>query len=113
MPDAAKLLAELIALPSVNPAFAEAGDLNTGEKRVCDFLAATAAKSGLDIELQEVQPNRANLLATLPRRGASLRGSSKRRILLAPHMDTVGARPEQFTPTKKGDRLYGRGACDT
>jgi acetylornithine deacetylase/succinyl-diaminopimelate desuccinylase-like protein len=108
MPDAAKLLAELIALPSVNPAFVEPGDLNAGEKRVCDFLAATAAASGLDVELREVLPGRANLLARLEARGAA-----KRRVLLAPHMDTVGARPEQFTPTRKGDRLYGRGACDT
>jgi acetylornithine deacetylase/succinyl-diaminopimelate desuccinylase-like protein len=108
MPDAAKLLAELIALPSVNPAFAEAGDPNAGEKRVCDFLAATAASAGLDVEMREVQPNRANLMARL-----EARGKSKRRILLAPHMDTVGASADQFTPTRKGDRLYGRGACDT
>lgn len=106
MPDPAKLLAELIALPSVNPAFTPPNDPHSGEQRVCDFLAATAAKGGLDIELQEVFPGRSNLLARL-----STRSKPKQRLLLAPHMDTVGA--SQFTPVKKGDRLHGRGACDT
>ena len=41
-----KLLRELIALPSVNPAFLPAGDARAGEKRVADFLAATAARAG-------------------------------------------------------------------
>jgi acetylornithine deacetylase/succinyl-diaminopimelate desuccinylase-like protein len=108
MPPPARLLAELIALPSVNPAFTHPGDPNAGEQRVCDFLAATAAKGGLDVELREVFPNRSNLLARLEPRGAT-----KCTILLAPHMDTVGAEPEQFTPTTKAGRLHGRGACDT
>jgi acetylornithine deacetylase/succinyl-diaminopimelate desuccinylase-like protein len=37
----------------------------------------------------------------------------RRRILLAPHLDTVNARDEQFIPRAKRGRLYGRGACDT
>jgi len=37
-----KLLRELIALPSVNPAFLPAKDRRAGEHRVADFLAATA-----------------------------------------------------------------------
>ena len=59
----AKILRELIALPSVNPAFLPAGDSRAGEQRVADFLAATAARQGLDIEFREVFPGRANLLA--------------------------------------------------
>ena len=103
-----KLLRELIALPSVNPAFLPANDPHAGEKRVAEFLAAIAARGGLDIEFQEVFPQRANLLATY--RPAS---KPKRRVLLAPHMDTVGAPGAVFTPQLKGNRLYGRGACDT
>ena len=108
MPDVNTLLAELIALPSVNPAFVPAGAPNTGEHRVADFLAATAKRAGLTVEKQEVFPNRHNLIARL-----ASRGKTKRRILLSPHMDTVGASLEQFQPVKKGGRLYGRGACDT
>lgn len=105
----AKLLAELIALPSVNPAFAaEAGPL-TGEQRVAEFLAATAAKAGLDVELRPVTPSRSNLLAVL-----SPTGEVRQRLLLAPHLDTVGpAGDAQLIPTRRQGRLYGRGACDT
>jgi len=42
-----KLLAELIALPSVNPAFLPPRHPHAGEKRVADFLAATAAPRGI------------------------------------------------------------------
>ncbi len=103
-----RLLRELIAVPSVNPAFLPARHSHAGEQRVADFLAATAARSGLDIDFLNVFPGRRNLLARLP-----ARGTVRRRILLAPHLDTVAGTAEQFVPRKKGDRLFGRGACDT
>ena len=103
-----KLLRELIALPSVNPAFLPAGDPLAGEQRVADFLAFTADRVGLEIEFQEVLPGRSNLLARL-----TPVGKVSRRVVLAPHMDTVGGTAEQFTPVTKNGRLYGRGACDT
>jgi acetylornithine deacetylase/succinyl-diaminopimelate desuccinylase family protein len=109
MTDTEKLLRELVALPSVNPAFAPAGDPLTGEQKVADFLAAKAAQAGLDVDLQSVLPGRANLLATL-----RPSGRVKQRILLAPHMDTVpGMFAAQYVPRLHGGRLYGRGACDT
>ncbi len=103
-----KLLAELIALPSVNPAFLPAGHPSAGEQRVAEFLAATAAQAGLEIEFQEVLPGRSNLIARL-RPAQAIR----RTILLAPHMDTVGADGTKFIPQRKNGRLHGRGACDT
>ena len=103
-----KLLRELIALPSVNPAFLPAQDPRAGEQRVADFLAATAAQAGLDVEFQPVAAGRSNLLARL-----SPRGKVRQRLLLAPHMDTVNAADGQFVPVKRGGRLHGRGACDT
>ncbi len=108
MANPAKLLAELIALPSVNNAFVPPGAPEAGEQRVADFLAATAAQAGLAVEFQPVFPGRSNLLARL-----LPRGKTRRRILLAPHMDTVPATPGQFIPVQKKGRLYGRGACDT
>ena len=81
-----KLLSELIALPSVNPAFLPANHPRAGEHRVVDFLTATAAKAGLDVDLQQVFPQRCNLIARL-----SPFGEVRQRILLAPHMDTVAA----------------------
>ncbi len=110
MSNTAHLLRELIAIPSVNPAFLPAGDARAGESRVADYLAHKADRAGLEIEFQQVFPGRANLLARLTPAG----GRIKRRILLAPHMDTVGVADEvQFKPALKNGRLHGRGACDT
>lgn len=103
------LLAELIALPSVNPAFLPPRHPHAGEGRVAEYLAALGARAGLDIEFQPVLPHRPNLLARL--RPA---GKIRQTILLAPHLDTVNvARADQFTPRAQGGRMFGRGACDT
>ncbi len=144
-----KLLAELIALPSVNPAFAPQGGAaarqarHYGEKNVADFLASVAARAGLEVELQKVSPveskrwgetpgepvladghsgsrgrsphrteetglTRSNVIVRLPPPG-----KIHQTVLLAPHLDTVGAGDSQFVPRRKNGRLYGRGACDT
>jgi acetylornithine deacetylase len=103
-----KLLSELVALPSVNPAFLPAGHPRAGEERVNEFLAATAAQAGLELSFQPVFPGRANLLARL-----SPLSKPRRRILLAPHLDTVNGTDSQFSPEIRNGKLYGRGACDT
>ncbi|MSU20538.1 MAG: M20 family peptidase [Pedosphaera sp.] len=108
---AVKLLRELVALPSVNPAFLPVGDSRAGEHRMADFLSATAALGGLAVEFREVLLGRANLLAHF-----SPSGPVRQRILLAPHMDTVGepSMPDSmFQPRVINGRLHGRGACDT
>jgi succinyl-diaminopimelate desuccinylase len=107
MSKAEKLLRELIALPSVNPAFLPANHPRAGEQRIGEFLAATAATGGLDVEFRAVSAGRSNLLAVL-----SPRSKRRQRILLAPHLDTVNGEEHQFTPVKKQARIYGRGACD-
>lgn len=107
--DPVTLLNELIALPSVNPAFLPAPDPRAGERRAAEFVAAVARKAGLDVDWQEVFPNRCNVIARL-----QPRGRVRRRVVLAPHLDTVGVSgDEQFHPRRKGGRIYGRGACDT
>jgi succinyl-diaminopimelate desuccinylase len=139
-----KLLAELIALPSVNPAFAPPGltqpaRAGYGEKNVADFLAVVAARAGLEVELQPVLPadsKRWGERTREPKLGAAdgsrvrsphqndlIRsnviarllppGKIRQTILLAPHLDTVGANDAQFVPRRKNGRIYGRGACDT
>jgi acetylornithine deacetylase/succinyl-diaminopimelate desuccinylase-like protein len=62
----------------------------------------------LEVEFQKVLPGRANLLVRLPPKG-----KIKQTILLAPHLDTVGATEAQLSPQRKNGRLHGRGACDT
>ena len=104
----AQLLQDLIALPSVNPAFVETNHPFSGEQRVADHLLDLARQAGLDAELQPVRDGRANLLAKL-----TPSGKSTRRIVLAPHLDTIVADAEQLKPRLEKDRIHGRGACDT
>jgi acetylornithine deacetylase/succinyl-diaminopimelate desuccinylase-like protein len=105
----ARLLAELIALPSVNPEFLPRGHVHAGERRVSEFLAARAARAGFEVEFQSVQPGRANLLCRLVPPG-----KIRNRILLAPHLDTVNITSNsQLSPVVRGHRMFGRGACDT
>jgi acetylornithine deacetylase/succinyl-diaminopimelate desuccinylase family protein len=124
MSDLERLLCELIALPSVNPALVEASGQVTrqaldgsffGESRVAEFIGATAAKSGLDIEFQNVSSRRGSKGGTRKNVLARVTPLSKgnQRILLVPHMDTVGGEPTQFRPIIKSGKIFGRGACDT
>ena len=103
-----KLLRELIALPSVNPAFLPPGDPNAGEHNVADFLAATATQAGLEVEFMPVLDARSNVLARL-----APAGKIRQRIFLAPHLDTVNGDKSQFRPIRKNGCIHGRGACDT
>jgi len=109
MTHTAKLLADLIALPSVNPAFLPPRHPHVGEGRVAEFIAAVTARVGLEVEIQKVLPQRVNVIARL-----QPTGKIRQTVLLAPHLDTVNvAEEKQFKPTLRNGRLYGRGACDT
>ena len=103
------MLRELIAIPSVNPAFSQ--EPGAGEQKIAEFLAGIAATAGLPVELHEVLPNRPNFLTRL-----TPSGKARQRVLLAPHTDTVGAPGESsklFRPDQRNGRIYGRGSCDT
>ena len=109
MSQVVKLLRDLIALPSVNNAFLPPGDPHAGEELVTEYLKNRARKAGLEIETQATNSGRDNLIVRL-----KPLGQAAHRIILAPHMDTVGGDLDKiFRPTKKGERLHGRGACDT
>ena len=105
----ARLLRELIATPSVNPGFLPAGDPHAGEAAVASLMADRAARLGIGTRLQKVLPGRSNLIARL-----RPTGRVRRRVLLGPHLDTVGGDFSRiFKPRLARERLYGRGACDT
>ena len=71
MTETEKLLGELVALPSVNPAFLPPGHRDAGEARVADFLGATAANAGLDVDFQKVALGRSNVIARLAPSGVT------------------------------------------
>ena len=101
-----ELLETLVAIPSVNPGFG--GD---GEGRLGEFVAEWLSQRGMAVEVQEVFPGRNNIIA---RCAGESTGPA---WLLDAHLDTVGvegwAKGSPFEPSREGNRLYGRGSCDT
>lgn len=104
---AVELLAELVAIDSVNPALVPGA---AGEMRIVEHLEARLQRSGF---VTTVVPgsgddDRPSLVA-VPHGPA---GCST--VVLNGHLDTVGVSgmAEPFTPRVEGDRLLGRGAAD-
>jgi acetylornithine deacetylase len=88
--DVFKLTRELIDIPSVT------GD----EFQVGTFLAELLGRLGYQIEVQDVESHRANVIATT---------GDKPRVVLSTHMDTV---PPYIPASEDDEFIYGRGACD-
>lgn len=107
---AAQLLARLVEIPSINPAFRTEGDDPAlfGEKAKADFVAGWLREAGIAAELQEIAPDRPNVVAHVPGR------TGRHRLLLECHLDTVQVTgmDAPFTPRLEGGRLHGRGAVD-
>ncbi|WP_338685845.1 M20 family metallopeptidase [Haloferula helveola] len=104
-----ELLHQLVRIPSVNPDNSP-GTEQTGEGWIAAFLSEWLRKIGATVELEEIKPGRPNLIARFaPRDG-------RPRILLGPHLDTVGIEGmtiEPFSGEVRDGRLWGRGASDT
>lgn len=88
--DVFKLTRELIDIPSV-----------TGEEfHVGTSLAELLSRLGYRIEVQEVEGDRANVIATTGEQPV---------VVLSTHMDTV---PPYIASSEDKGFIYGRGACD-
>jgi succinyl-diaminopimelate desuccinylase len=102
-----KLTRDLVRIPSVYKP--ETGE---GEAEVARFVGRTLEEMGLNVESEEVAPGRPNVMATLA-------GDEGKTILLEAHTDVVteGDSGEWTYPPFAGEvignRIYGRGACDT
>jgi acetylornithine deacetylase len=98
-PSAQSILAQLVRIPSAT------GD----EQAVAQAIADRSEAAGLEVEMQEVEPGRSNVIA-------SWRVGHGPRLLLTGHLDTVpvgeGWTRDPFGAEVAGGRLYGRGACD-
>ena len=104
-----EILAQLVALPSVNPMGGTADPAICFEGRVSDWLVEFFRSIGAKYERIEVSPGRDNVIARYDSPGADLT------ILLDAHQDTVpveGMTIDPFTPKIADGRLWGRGACD-
>lgn len=109
MADAVSILKDLVSIPSVNPMGRDRTGPEYFEGRLTEHLAGFMKKLGVEFQVIEVVPGRANVIARIDRPGAS------KTVLLDAHQDTVpidGMTIEPFNPVVKDGRLYGRGACD-
>lgn len=106
MTDVVETARALVRIPSVNPGYDAA---SPGETAVSDWILQWASSQGIDAVEQEVFPGRKNVILKLRR------GSSKRRLLLNGHTDTVAIEGMMIAPFGgdiRDGRLWGRGACD-
>jgi acetylornithine deacetylase len=72
----------------------------TGKEKVAGlFLETYLISGGFNIKLQEIQPDRFNVMAF----------SGAPRLILSSHLDTV---PPFMASSEDDDYIYGRGACD-
>ena len=99
------LLADLVAIDSVNPDLVPGG---AGEARMAEYIAEWGRKSGLETHIQEAGPGRPNVI--LIARGS---GGGKS-LMLNAHTDVVGVSEMDapFQPAIRDGRMYGRGAYD-
>lgn len=88
--DVLKLTRELIDIPSVT------GD----EFQIGTSLAELLNRRGYQVDLHEIEPDRANLIATT---------GQTPKVVLSTHMDTV---PPYIAGGEDNEFIYGRGACD-
>src|SRR4051812_24031274 len=105
MDDARALLAELVAIDSVNPRLVPGG---AGEGEIARFVGGWMEARGLEVDVSDAEPGRPNAV------GRARGSGGGRTLLLNAHMDVVGVdgMRDPFRPRVEGDKLYGRGAYD-
>jgi acetylornithine deacetylase len=101
----AALLADLVAIDSVNPDLVPGG---AGEAEIARFVAEWLRGAGLDVTIDEPAPGRPSVVGVARGTGGG------RSLMLNAHMDTVGVEgmADAHRPRLEGGRLYGRGAYD-
>jgi acetylornithine deacetylase len=103
--DVATLLADLVAIDSVNPALVPGG---AGEAEIAAFVARWARAAGLEADVLEATPGRPSVVVRARGTGGG------RTLMLCGHLDTVSVEgmAQPHVPRVAGDRLHGRGAYD-
>ena len=103
--DVIELTRRLVAIDSVNPDLVPGG---AGETEIAAFVASWLEDAGLDVEREEVDAGRWNVVGTARGSGGG------RSLMLNAHMDTVGVGgiDAPFDVREENGRLYGRGAYD-
>jgi acetylornithine deacetylase len=103
--DPVLLTQSLVAIDSRNPDLVTGGP---GESACANYLADVLSEWGFAVSVQEIAPNRSNVLARIG-------PSGKSPLVLNGHLDVVGTDNmvhEPFAPDIRNDRIYGRGSTD-
>jgi len=104
-----RLLADLVAIPSLNPMGRPVSGPQYLEGGMTDYLEGYFRDLGVRHERTPISPGRDNLLAWY------VAPSARRTLLFDAHQDTVpadGMSIDPFGARIEGGRLHGRGACD-
>jgi len=98
-------LADLVAIPSVNPSLVEGA---AGEGGVAEAIATWMRNKRFDVDVQSVLPGRPNVVGVIDS------GRPGPTVMFCGHTDTVGTEGMEapFDPVVVDGRLYGRGAQD-
>jgi len=105
----AHLVQELVRIPSVYRPEEAGGN----EERVAGFVADYLERAGFEVHVEEVAPGRPNVWAVWEG------GRAGKTLLFEAHTDVVTEgwagdwEHAPFAAERVGDRIYGRGACDT
>jgi acetylornithine deacetylase len=104
--DVEALLVQLVEINSVNPDLVSTG---AGEAEVGRFVGQWAQDHGLEVTVEAVSGERANVIVVATGSGGG------RSIMLNAHLDTVGVEGYEapFVCRVEQDRLTGRGVLDT
>src|SRR5687767_7661260 len=99
------LLRQLVSIDSVNPSLVPGAG---GEGEIADAVARHLRQLGMDVQIQEVEPGRPNVIGVIDGRTA---GPT---LMFCGHLDTVGVEgmAAPFNPVERGGRIYGRGSQD-
>jgi len=107
--DLAHLVQELVRIPSVYRPEEAGGN----EERVAGFVADYLERAGFEVHVEEAAPGRPNVWAVWEG------GGSGNTLLFEAHTDVVTEgragdwEHAPFAAERVGDRIYGRGSCDT
>lgn len=99
------VLQKMVQIDSINPSLVAGGN---GESELALYLADEMRSLGLEVDIQEVLPNRPNVVGVLKGIG------NGRSLMLNGHTDIVGVdgMVNPFSGKIENGRMYGRGAYD-
>ncbi len=104
-----RLLADLVAIPSVNPMGRPLNGPEFREAGMTAYLVQFFRELGVPFDRQVIAQGRENVIARFESPGA------RQTVLFDAHQDTVptdGMTIDPFRPVVSEGRMYGRGACD-